>query len=353
MISHSAGRCWVVWPLVLAAAAMGEGLVEAPAGKRELVDNSEAVKYRLKQACDVSISGGRIIVATKLPQTELVERPVVIEEWPGKSTYSLRQEIMFRIENRRPQADGSTFMIRVERRPWYMQIMRISREGTVVVWQAGDQANAVNQMRSGELRITIVSKVAAAPQSYTATNLKAFRQAQPAIAKKYLLPMLRDLHALESGGMEERIARQVLAQPKPADEVQQTVAKLVKQLDADSPAERQAAAKALYNMSNESTPILQRLDRRTLSPEQQSAIDALLHMSQGLSRADIDRLAKDPEFLVDCLYCPAQEVRELALARLRELVGLSLTHDAKAEPDAEAIEALRDKIEEARKLSGR
>src|SRR5262249_40599025 len=117
-------------------------------------------------------------------------------------------------------------------------------------------------------------------------------------------------------------------------------------LDADSFRERQIASRQLRQAGQDAVEFLQRFDRKKLSPQQQTEVDAFLHEMAGVTSEQIDRLSKDPSFLVDCLYCQEEDIRTTAMERLRQLAHAQFTFDVKADPlnQAVGIESLRSKL---------
>ena len=87
-------------------------------------------------------------------------------------------------------------------------------------------------------------------------------------------------------------------------------------------------------------------DRERLSEEQISRIDAFIAQFKPADDAEIARLRKDPDFLLDCLYSDDAAVRKQALEALRKVTGKSIEFDVDAQPAERlaAIEQLRESI---------
>src|SRR5207253_5374053 len=120
---------------------------------------------------------------------------------------------------------------------------------------------------------------------------------------QYLGPILRMLRTEGVIGADARKARQVLMARGEVREVGPRVQKLVVQLDADSFKERENALAGLKEMGPDALEIVERLNRKGLSAQQQTGIEAYISDVKLASVEELEGLRKDPGFLVECLYC--------------------------------------------------
>ena len=78
------------------------------------------------------------------------------------------------------------------------------------------------------------------------------------------------------------------------------------------------------------------------------AIDVLLKKHQPLPREEADRLGRDVNFLVDCLYAAEPDVKQAAIDRLGKVAGhaVDLKVDPSAPPEAwsAAVEKVRGEV---------
>src|SRR5213075_1844667 len=129
-------------------------------------------------------------------------------------------------------------------------------------------------------------------------------------------------------------------------EVEPKVQKLVMQLDADSFKERENALRKLKDMGPDALAVVEKLNRKSLSAQQQTEIEAFISDVKLASLEELEKLRKDPDFLVECLYCEDAAIRAAALERLRSLHAPVSGIDARSDPLAQAsvIEELRSKL---------
>jgi hypothetical protein len=182
--------------------------------------------------------------------------------------------------------------------------------------------------------------------NFSANDFASLRHDHPAEINQYLGPVFRDLKATGVVGPEPKLARQVLAASELPNDVAPMVRELLKQLESDSFVERDAAARQLRDLNWKAIPLLIKLQRDTLSPHQQTEIDAILREAAVRPAEEIERLRNDIAFMVDCLYCEDAASRGAALRQLEKLTGESITLDTNADPlsQAGAIEGLRHRL---------
>ena len=171
-----------------------------------------------------------------------------------------------------------------------------------------------------------------------APNLPALRQQYPKETSEYLLPAFRDIGIdglLFSAN--NRIAWQIFAGTfEPPTQLVTEVQALVKQLDADAPAARQAALQKLQALGEPAALTAMRLDRSKFSFEQNTALDTFLTPYTPLSKEDAERLGNDPNFLADVLTTDDQPLRAAAFHRLEQVLHRKLAYDPAGPADARA-----------------
>jgi hypothetical protein len=165
---------------------------------------------------------------------------------------------------------------------------------------------------------------------------------------QYLRPILRDFKQEAAlFGVKPQVAWQVLGSDSAPDAaLAQRVNKIVKQLDADSFRDRQAALAELKQIGQPAATILSRMDRARLSPQQSSAIESFLVEFAPLASDEMRGLSDDKGFLLDVLYNDDPALRRLALEHLSRLAGRTIALDPKldASARADAIAKLRQEL---------
>ncbi len=182
----------------------------------------------------------------------------------------------------------------------------------------------------------------------TAANVIELRRKYPAEVAKYVDPIFKALHqdALLAR-VDPRLAWQVFQDSfVPTPELSEKVKSLVSRLDADRFQDRQAASRDLESLGEGAALLLMRMDRKGLSDEQLSRIDALIAKFKIETDDHVTLLRRDCDFLIDCLYSDDPAIRAAALAQLRAVTGHPIEFDASADPAQRqtAIDKLRETI---------
>jgi hypothetical protein len=181
-----------------------------------------------------------------------------------------------------------------------------------------------------------------------ALNVLDLRRKFPAETTKYLEPIFRDLgQANVLFQVDDKAAWQVLAGAfEPPADVKQKVGDVVKRLDADDPRSREAAASELEQLGQPAALVLMGQDRKGLSQEQQTRIDAFLAPYKPLTEAEAERAKTDVEFLLLALAAADDAVRRAALEQLKRVTKQDVAFDLAAEGQArhEAVTKLRDQL---------
>jgi hypothetical protein len=328
------------WPLLLL-------LTIAPtlAAQAELPDTQapedKPLKIKMPQACFFSVIDGKLIADSKLKGARLVDQTVEVEGLSGSSMLTLKPEFL-RFENTHAVSDGIE-TLRVENRNDVVHIERSGREATVYYRESSGGFGAFG---NDGVRMSVYGPDGTMLHSLTANDFQSLKREHRAEVYQYLGPILRLLRTDGIIGVDARKARQVLmARGQPRD-VEPQVQKLVMQLDADSFKDRESALRRLEAMGPDALAIVEKLNRKQLSPQQQTEIEAFISDVKLASLDELDRLRKDPDFLVECLYCEDPAIRGAALERLKSLHASVSGIDPRSDPlpQAAVIEELRSKL---------
>jgi hypothetical protein len=114
---------------------------------------------------------------------------------------------------------------------------------------------------------------------------------------------------------------------------------LLPQLEADDPADREAASGRLELLGNAGVLAAMRMDMSNLSAEQKARLLTFVsrHRHQPAATAAAQR--RDPAFLIDCLESFDPAVRMVARAELEKVVGKSIKFDPTLPEEAVAAAA--------------
>lgn len=178
-------------------------------------------------------------------------------------------------------------------------------------------------------------------------DLLTLGREHPAAVDEHLRPLLHELGQEAAFAPEPQVAWQVFADCwEPAEPLRRAVAELLPRLDADDAADREAASDRVADLGQEAMLVLMRLDRTTLSAEQNSRIDSLIDDFAPLTGGEAERLRSDVPFLLDCLNSDDPRTRAAALDQLREVASKPVEFDTGLEVRARgvAVAALRAKL---------
>jgi len=172
-------------------------------------------------------------------------------------------------------------------------------------------------------RVRLIVQISSAEDAGTTLTRAApsfvdLRRTYPADVNRLIRPLVRDL------GEEARVfavdslsAWQVLGGDAPPDaKTEDSVKKILTDLDADEFKQRLAAQRRLADLGQPAALALYRLDRSKLSPEAAGAVDSFLAGYHPLSDAEAARLGHSADFLLDVLLCDDPTLRRLAAVRL-------------------------------------
>lgn len=114
---------------------------------------------------------------------------------------------------------------------------------------------------------------------------------------------------------------------EPPAAMKQKVSDLVKQLDAEAFADREAAAESLRQMGSAAAVALRSMDAAALSEEQRRAVDAIVAKYSAVPDEAAGVLARDPAFLIGCLYSDDAALWPLAADALSKATGAEVNLD--------------------------
>jgi hypothetical protein len=176
----------------------------------------------------------------------------------------------------------------------------------------------------------------------TASSFVELQQRYPEEVSLYLVPMFALLQQESIFAPDPAVARQALLGEATADaNVAKKVNELIAQLGADDPAARSRAYAALEQLGEPAATVVATLDRTNLSAEQNSLLDTLLAARSGALPQDAKQLARQPIFLLNCLFLDDAKLRAAAFDRLKEQTGLPLEFDPAADTAGRRAQALK------------
>jgi len=192
-------------------------------------------------------------------------------------------------------------------------------------------------------QLTVYGNNGAAIYSVSGGNFAALLREHPGEVIRYMGPLFRTFNTKRLFGADTKLAKTVLTPHRPGPEVDFLVGKIVRQLDSDSFAEREAGAASVRQIGTEALAVLQKMDRESLSPQQQTAIDAIAK-EMGVTPDEAERLRRNTNFVLDCFYCDDAAVRAAAREQFTKLhASTEVKFDPNADPlpQAEIVESLR------------
>ena len=170
----------------------------------------------------------------------------------------------------------------------------------------------------------------------------------PNEVEQYIRPLLRQLGQEQMFAPDARIAWQVLSDYWPADqEILRQVQAVLPELDHADFRQREKALDQLLKLDRQGAAVLRHLDRSGFSAEKNLMIDRALAPYAQLPEREMQRMASDKPFLLDCLYSDDEPIRAAAIQQLGKLTGgKNLRYDPKGTSADRfaAARALREKI---------
>ena len=189
------------------------------------------------------------------------------------------------------------------------------------------------------------------PRRLTDSSLPELCRDYPQEVNQHLRPIFRLLgQEAAAFSVEPPVAWQVLGSHWTPDAATVAAADdAVLRLGADSFQKREDAMRDLHALGQPAAVYLMNRAEEHLTPEQSMRLDLFLSPYRPLSDDEAARLASDPDFLLDCLYCDDGTLRQLALDQLRRAVAKPVSVDMKSDAASRQaqIEGLRQSLEES------
>lgn len=288
----------------------------------------------IAQVIRIAIDGGHVHVTTPLSPTD--DAAVPVTDWPGRTRLNVGPagSLVFHLKHVKLLDNDLTYEnTEVITHGDYLQIVRETESPTgehqVTLIQSRQFADSdLNPVRvlihdtqnSGS---NISQNVAA--ESFD----KLPRQAKLTHVdlRQELLPILRDLGAADVfSGVTVDTAWQVLGgDVRPEKQIDDRLDQLLPDLSADDFNVRTAAEDALGKLGPAGAAALAQRDLTKLSPDARAAADNFLHRARKLTPADVTRMGRDPDFLMDAAGAQIDpRLIAAAVVRLNAVTGKSL-----------------------------
>ena len=220
-----------------------------------------------------------------------------------------------------------------------------------------DQTHTVQLIQStrevgeGENRVTLYVQITGSTPidlRLPADSIVELRRKYPAETAKYVDPMFRTLR--QEGllaRVDPKLAWEVFADAfTPPPDLTAKLKQILPKLDAPSYQDREAASRELEALGQPAALALMRQDRKGLTDEQITRIDAFVAKYKIVNDAEANRLRGNRDFLLDCLYSEDEPIRREALGQLRKVTGKDVNFDVAADPQQrlESIAKLREVV---------
>jgi hypothetical protein len=328
-------------------------------------------KHRLDEVLEIRVEKKFLVLHTPLIGLASGEFRTTFDGLPGAAVIS---------SSREDSTDSSTeppvFAVRVTNFPNPKKTVTInvnqdSQRGSFAISRAvlvlpGFQQVVFHQQRGPstggaafvQLMITESHAPTVAPEQLNleAADFVSFVREHPAETERYLRPMLHELGQEAVFAPDRLLAWQVFSDLwKPDAAVTQRVQALLPSLNSNNYHERDSTLGQLKHMGRDGAAVLMRLDRSSLTPEQNARIDRALLPYAQLSLKEAARLRSDPGFLLDCLYSEDATLRKAAITRLRQITRPDIQFDVDADEDARSttIQSLRPLLLPSQAQSGK
>jgi len=199
--------------------------------------------------------------------------------------------------------------------------------------------------------LTVVEKDPEAPPEAAHTmiavrSLPEMRNNYPAEYREFLLPLIGKLTDVSKMLPGTTDVYEVFPDIPADDASSRELQSLLPAADSTVPAEREKARAQMEAMGARGILAAMRMDTADLTPEQQTAVSALIADGRRAKVPDIPAAKHDLDFLLNCLEMDAPGVRSAALRELRNATGKPLALDPNSRgPEAlAAVDALRKQL---------
>ncbi|WP_206294688.1 hypothetical protein [Humisphaera borealis] len=228
----------------------------------------------------------------------------------------------------------------------YLSISGQSVLGRVSFSQNNSTRLNAGAIRTQPVRVTVYEWQAGPRQKSVFTagadSIDKLRAQHPAEFRKYVVPLFRkfsDMSWMTPGASD---AYGVFGEITPDPQMAARVQALLPELDSDSFATREAAARQLMELGPAGVLAALRMEPASLSDEQKGQLGRLIAAHRRRYIANPDEARRDPNFLADCLEHPDFAVREAAKLSLEKVLNKPLTFDPKLTGDA--LQAAADDV---------
>ena len=184
-------------------------------------------------------------------------------------------------------------------------------------------------------------------RTYDSADFFTFLHEHPRESDEFVRPLMHELGQDALFGPDPLVVWQVFADLwKPEGLAMRQVMHLLPRLDDANYKVRDKALAELEQLGRDGAAVMTHLDRISLTPEQNARIDRALVPYAQLPPKEAARLRSDASFLLDCLYCEDAGLRQVALARLRQISRGPIQFDVNADAAARgsAIPRLRQQL---------
>lgn len=155
--------------------------------------------------------------------------------------------------------------------------------------------------RDGEAVITL-RQPDVPPQTYRAPDLRTLRLDHPADFRKLVRPAVAALGDVRAAMLDDGEGYQILADRLPIDPAKEAkLLEILPRLNGTDPNHRDAASRELAALGWPLARAIDKLDRKTLTPEQRARLDELMKSYRVMNAAQLERARADLNVLVDCL----------------------------------------------------
>jgi hypothetical protein len=314
-------------------ATLAEQQAEAKVRAESEVSRMPVVKFdRIADVIHLRIEHDALAVETKMPAMD--ESIVVVPGLAGLSkarrTNSMHvpqpTPILINFENVRfDSPDAVTVQTTVSYVPGRLILARLEGmpDDEIRNVQLIQSDQYVQDTGGGIMLFVQITGVNALELKLAAQNFTDLRRRYPIECARYLDPIFRAI-GQESvfARVDPKLAWQIFADAfHPAPDVADTTRALVAELGSENFKQREAASAALAKLGEPAAIVLMRSDRNGFNDEQIARINAFLAAFRPVPQEEAEKLRKDPNFLLDCLYSENPQIRQLALAELRKVTG--------------------------------
>ncbi|MDP9173576.1 MAG: hypothetical protein M3O30_06890 [Planctomycetota bacterium] len=166
-------------------------------------------------------------------------------------------------------------------------------------------------------------------QSFAAPTLSRLRFENLAVYEQYLRPLFRELGNEQAGfAIDAKFAWQLFADTwAPPPELARQTDALVAKLNDNDFSTRSNAEKQLRALGQQAAMYLLRIDRKSLSFEQNARVDGIVRPYQPLTPDQVKASRDDLNVLLDCLFTDDTDLRTAALEHLQAVVGHAIPFD--------------------------